>query len=80
MPLAPQAPGARGDDEGGTRSDIAYPLQLVLGHLQIVEEDQRVLLLEAVPNLGLGHLADLVPLVEGFEEQLQEVEGRQMPR
>ena len=65
--FAPQAPRARGDDECGTRSDIAHLFQLVLGDVQIVEKDQRVLLLEAASNLGLG-AANLVPFVEGFED------------
>ena len=48
--------------------------------MDVVEEDQRLLFPQAAADLRLSRLADPVALVEGFEEELQEIGGRLMPR
>ena len=47
--------------------------------MSFVQEDQRLLVLKTAPDLGFGGLTEHVALVEGFEEELFEVEGRLMP-
>ena len=77
--LAPEAPLARRDNERRLRRDIEHPFQLVLLQMNVVQQDERLLLLEAAPDLRLSRLAGLVAFVEGLEEELQEVFGRLMP-
>ena len=78
--LTPEAPFSRGHNERGSRSNIEYLFQLVLRQVNIVEENQRLLVLKAAPNLGFSRFTERVALVEGFEEELLEIEGRLMPR
>src|SRR5262249_25891570 len=78
--LAPQAPLASRHGERGSGSDIQHLFQLVLRQVHIIEKDQRLLVLKATPDLRLRGFADLVALVEGLEDQLQEIAGRLMPR
>ena len=47
--------------------------------MNVVEEDQRLLFLKTAPDLGLSGFAELVTLVERFEEELLEIEGYLMP-
>ena len=78
--LTPEAPLSRGDHERGSWSNIEDLFQLVLRQVSIVEKNQRLLVLKATPNLGFGRFTERVALVEGFKEQLLEIEGRVMPR
>ena len=77
--LTPQAPLSRGHDERGLRSNIDDLFQLVLRQVNIVEEDQRLLFLKTAPDLGFSGFTERVAFVEGFEEELLEIEGRLMP-
>ena len=78
--LTPEAPFSRGHNERGSRSNIEYLFQLVLRQVSVVEKNQRLLVLKATPNLGFSRFTERVALVEGFKEQLLEIEGRVMPR
>ena len=54
---------------------LEHPLQLRLRRMGIVEQDQ-LRVLKASPNFRFGRRADLVGLVEGFEDELQKIVGR----
>jgi tRNA A-37 threonylcarbamoyl transferase component Bud32 len=52
----------------------------VLRQMYIVEEDQRLPVLQATPDLRVSRLTELVALVECFEQNLQKVSGRVVAR
>ena len=74
--LVPQTPVARRHSERRLRSDIEHLLQLVLRQIHVVENDQRLLVAQAAPDLCVGRTADFVAFVEGFENELEEIGER----
>ena len=77
--FTPQAPLARHHDECCSRRDIEHLFELVQAQMDIVEEDERALVLKAAPDLSFSRFTELAALVESFEEELLEIEGRLMP-
>ena len=76
--LTPEAPVPRGHHEGASRGHIDDVFQLLLREVNIVKNDQSLLFVKAMPYLGVCWFADRVALVEGFEDELQDVVGRLM--